>query len=246
MHQISGWRVARLIREHRPRWIYGTCEACERPDHTVAAAITRAAVFLACLGQWDRVAGAELLGGQEPWAIDRLFFPHCKMEPAWSDIAFAVDVSEVYDLKRQALAVYGSIFKPTDDRLRMLYEAEDACFGRLLGVAYAEPFRSASPLPLEDLCVVLTGVPRMSGWSPMPSVARPEPWDSQGGQLEGHDRGQLCGLCRVQPGVKDGVGEPRVEGVHDGDGAAPHVVGAPKCETSRTGGPGRSTWICLS
>src|SRR5579859_1512402 len=49
--------VARLIREHRPRWVYGTADACVHPDHAAAAAITRAAVFLARLGQWERVPG---------------------------------------------------------------------------------------------------------------------------------------------------------------------------------------------
>lgn len=151
-------KVTRLLREHRPRWVYGTGAACVHPDHAAAAAITRAAVFLARLDQWDRVEGAELLAEQEPWAVDRLFFPHCKMEPAWAEIAFAVDVSPIYDLKREALAAYGSIFKPHDDRLLMLYEAEDAYFGRLLGVAYAEPFRSASPLLLDDPAVILPAV----------------------------------------------------------------------------------------
>jgi LmbE family N-acetylglucosaminyl deacetylase len=150
--------LAGLIRRHRPRWVYGTGEACVHPDHAAAAAITRAAVFLARLGQWDRVQGAEALAEQEPWAPDRLLFPHCKMEPAWSEIAFAVDVSEVYEVKRQALAAYGSIFRPADDQLLMLYEAEDAYFGRMLGVAFAEPFRAASPLLIEDPTVVLAGV----------------------------------------------------------------------------------------
>lgn len=80
------------------------------------------------------------------------------MEPAWSEIAFAVDVSEVYDVKRQALAAYGSIFKPAGDQLLQLYEAEDAYFGRMLGVRYAEPFKSASPLLLDDPTVVLPAV----------------------------------------------------------------------------------------
>jgi N-acetylglucosamine malate deacetylase 1 len=150
--------VARLIRRHRPRWVYGTGEACVHPDHAAAAAITRAAVFLARLGQWERVPAAEALAEQESWAPDRLFFPHCKMEPAWSEIAFAVDVSEVYDVKRRALAAYGSIFKPSGDQLLMLYEAEDAYFGRMLGVAFAEPFRAASPLLLDDPTVILAGV----------------------------------------------------------------------------------------
>ncbi|HYU74669.1 MAG TPA: PIG-L family deacetylase [Ktedonobacteraceae bacterium] len=143
-------RVARLIREHRPRWVYSIGEACVHPDHAVMVGLSRAAVFLARLGQWERVPGGELLADQDPWAIERLFFPHCKMEPPWSDFAFAVDVSAVYERKRQALAAYQSIFRPTDDRLLALYEAEDHYYGRMLGVAYAEIFRSAAPLLVED------------------------------------------------------------------------------------------------
>ncbi len=142
--------VALLIREHRPRWVYGTGEACVHPDHAAAATITRAAVFLARLGQWDRVPQGEALSGQEPWIVDRLFFPHCKMEPPWGEFAFAVDVSSVYERKRQALAAYGSIFRAEGDRLLALYEAEDQYYGRMLGVEYAEIYRSASPLLVDS------------------------------------------------------------------------------------------------
>ncbi len=150
--------VARLIRVHRPRWVYGIGEACIHPDHAAAVGLTRAAVFLARLGQWDRVAGGERLADQEPWAVERLFFPHCKMEPPWSEFAFAVDVSDVYERKRRALAAYGSIFRPDGDRLLALYEAEDQYFGRLLGVGYAEIFRSASPLLVDDPTAFAPGI----------------------------------------------------------------------------------------
>ncbi len=150
--------VARLIRLHRPRWVYGIGEACVHPDHAAAVGLTRAAVFLARLGQWDRVAGGERLADQEPWAVERLFFPHCKMEPPWSEFAFAVDVSDVYERKRRALAAYGSIFRPDGDRLLALYEAEDQYFGRLLGVGYAEIFRSASPLLVDDPTAFAPGI----------------------------------------------------------------------------------------
>ncbi|MBN9387458.1 MAG: PIG-L family deacetylase [Chloroflexi bacterium] len=151
-------RLASLIREHRPRWVYTTGEGCVHPDHAAVAGLVRAAVFLARLGQWELVPGSESLAEQQPWAIDRLFFPHCKMEPAWSDFAFAVDVSEQYNRKRQALNVYQSIFKVEGDRLLTLYEAEDQYFGRLLGVRYAEIFKSASPLLIEDPRVFLPGI----------------------------------------------------------------------------------------
>ena len=151
-------RVAQLIREHRPRFIYGTGEACVHPDHAAAVGLTRAAVFLARLGQWERVPGGERLSGQEPWAVERLFFPHCKMEPPWGEFAFAVDVSAVYDRKRQTLAVYQSIFQARGDRLLALYEAEDQYYGRMLGVAYAEIYRSAASLLVEDPTVFLPAI----------------------------------------------------------------------------------------
>lgn len=146
-------QIARLIREHRPSFVYGTGEACVHPDHAAMVGLTRAAVFLARLGQWERVPGGELLADQDPWIVERLFFPHCKMEPPWSEFAFAVDVSEVYERKRRALAVYQSIFRVKDDRLLAMYEAEDHYYGRMLGVAYAEIYRSASPLLVDTPAV---------------------------------------------------------------------------------------------
>ena len=148
-------RLAHLIREYRPRWVYSTTDACVHPDHAAVAGLTRAAVFLARLGQWEHVPGGEMLTGQEPWVVERLFFPHCKMEPAWADFAFAVDISKVYERKRQALAAYRSIFQAQGDHLLSLYEAEDQYYGRLLGVAYAEVFRSAAPLLVSDPTVFL-------------------------------------------------------------------------------------------
>ena len=143
--------LARLIRVHRPRWVYSTGEACVHPDHVATVSLVRAAVFLARLGQWDRVGGAEQMSGQKPWIVERLFFPHCKMEPPWSDFAFAVDVSDVYERKRQALAAYTSVFAPAgQDHLLALYEAEDQFYGRLVGVRYAEIFRRAAPLLVQD------------------------------------------------------------------------------------------------
>jgi LmbE family N-acetylglucosaminyl deacetylase len=143
-------QLAALIRQHRPRWVYSIGEASVHPDHAAMVGLARAAVFLARLGQWERVPGGELLAEQEPWVIERLFFPHCKMEPAWADFAFAVDVSAVYERKRQALAVYQAIFQVEGDQLLAMYEAEDQYYGRRLGVKYAEIFRSASPLLVDD------------------------------------------------------------------------------------------------
>jgi hypothetical protein len=39
---------------------------------------------LARLKNWDKVPGGGILADTQPWEIQRLFFPHCRMEPAWA------------------------------------------------------------------------------------------------------------------------------------------------------------------
>ena len=147
--------LTELIRKHRPRWVFGTAEACVHPDHAAMEAIVTAAVFYARLKNWGRMPEGAFLGDTEPWEIDRLFFPHCKMEPAWGNFDFAVDVSETYAQKQEALAQYQSIFQIEGDPLLELYEAEDLHMGRLIGVRYAEIFKSRAPLVVEDPTVFL-------------------------------------------------------------------------------------------
>lgn len=152
--------LAQLIRQHRPRWLFGTTAASIHPDHAAVEPLVRAAAFYARLDRWDAVPGGESLADTEPWAIERLFYPHCKLEPAWGqEFAFAVDVSTTYERKRQAIAEYRSLFQIDEgDRLLTLYEAEDQYIGRLFGVAYAETFRSHSPLLVDDLAVFKPGL----------------------------------------------------------------------------------------
>ncbi len=153
-------QLAGLIRQHQPRWVFGTTDACVHPDHAAVGPLVQAAVFYARLGQWDQVPGGAPLAASAPWKVERLFYPHCKMEPAWgADFAFAVDVSATYDRKKQALAEYRSIFTvETGDPLLELYEAEDLHVGRIFGVGYAEIFRSHSPLLIDDLTAIKPGL----------------------------------------------------------------------------------------
>ena len=151
--------IANLIREHRPNMVFATTDACIHPDHAAIGPLVDAAVFYARLKQWDQVPGGKELAATQPWIVKRLFFPHCKMEPAWGDFAFAVDVSATYALKKRALAEYSSIFQVAQgDQLLELYEAEDQHMGRLFGVAYAEVFKSHSPLMVDDPTVFQPGL----------------------------------------------------------------------------------------
>ena len=143
--------VARLIRLHRPRYVFTTRGSGVHPDHKAATDIVINGVFYARLPKWDEVEGAaDALDGTSPHDIERLFFARCRMEPAWPAFDFAVDISDWHERKRAAIAAYASVFQGDQSRLVERYAAEDQYYGSLLGVRYAEPFVSRSPLLVED------------------------------------------------------------------------------------------------
>ncbi len=142
--------VARLIRMHKPRFVFTTAGGGVHPDHPAATEIVVYGVFYARLPKWDEVPGGEALDGTEPHEVERLFFGHCRMEPPWNGFDFAVDVSEVYEQKRAALTAYESVFSGDQATLLDKYSAEDRYVGSLVGVRYAEAFKARSPLLVED------------------------------------------------------------------------------------------------
>ncbi len=138
--------VARIIRAHRPRLVFATQGSGVHPDHKALTDIVVGGVFYARLPKWDEVEGGSALEGTEPHEVDRLFFARCRMEPPWERFDFAVDVSGVYQTKLAAIGAYTSVFQGEQARLVDRYRAEDQWVGRLVGTAYAEPFRARSPL----------------------------------------------------------------------------------------------------
>ncbi len=144
-------QVARLLRVHRPRYVFTTKGSGVHPDHKAVTDIVVNGVFYARLPKWDEVTDASAaLAGTEPHEIDRLFFARCRMEPAWSSFDFTVDISDAYDKKQAAIAVYTSVFQGDQARLVERYAAEDQYFGSLVGVRHAEPFQARSPLLVND------------------------------------------------------------------------------------------------
>ncbi len=143
-------RVAGLIREHRPRLLFTTHGSGVHPDHEAVTDLVIGAAFYARLPKWDRVPGGERLAGSRPHEIDRLFYAHCRMEERWDRFDFAVDVTDHYGRKMEAVAVYESVFGGDPSELITKYGAEDRYTGSLVDVRYAEPFRARRPVLLES------------------------------------------------------------------------------------------------
>ncbi|HEV2522765.1 MAG TPA: PIG-L family deacetylase [Candidatus Acidoferrales bacterium] len=143
-------QVARVLRNHRPRIVLTTAGSGVHPDHKAVTELVTHGVFYARLPKWGEVTGGECLRDTDPHEIDRLFFGHCRMEPAWDRFDFATDVSDAYDVKMAALRVYESVFSGDQATLLDKYKAEDRYVGSLVGVEYAEAFRSRSPLLVDD------------------------------------------------------------------------------------------------
>jgi bacillithiol biosynthesis deacetylase BshB1 len=143
-------QVARLIRVHRPRTVFTTAGAGVHPDHAAATDIVVNGVFYARLPKWDQLDEGRVLEDTEPHEIERLFFDHCRMEPAWSSFDFAVDVSATYTQKMAAITAYESVFSGDQASLLDKYSAEDRYVGSLVGVQYAEAFKARSPLLVDS------------------------------------------------------------------------------------------------
>lgn len=142
--------VARLIRVHKPRMVFATSGSGVHPDHQAATDIVTNGVFYARLPKWDGLPDGEILAGTDPHEIERLFFGHCRMEPAWAAFDFAVDVTDVYAHKLDALRTYESVFSGAQADLLEKYSAEDRYVGSQVGVRYAEAFKARSPLLVAD------------------------------------------------------------------------------------------------
>ena len=143
-------QVARLLRIHRPRTVFTTAGAGVHPDHAAVTDIVVNGVFYARLPKWDQLTEGRMLDGTEPHEIERLFFGHCRMEPAWSGFDFAVDVSATYAQKMAAVTAYESVFSGDQASLLDKYSAEDRYMGSLVGVQYAEAFKARSPLLVDS------------------------------------------------------------------------------------------------
>jgi N-acetylglucosamine malate deacetylase 1 len=137
-------RVAELIRRWRPRAVALPYWQDRHPDHLAAATLLREGVFNAKLRKYR----AEGDAWEPEWVC---FYFINDSGPA----SFVVDVSDYYEIKRQALGCYRSQFTRApgtfETRLNslgfnQLVESRDAQFGALAGVRFAEGIVTTEPV----------------------------------------------------------------------------------------------------
>jgi bacillithiol biosynthesis deacetylase BshB1 len=152
-------KVARVIREQRPRVVILPYWKGRHPDHYTAATLGYEACFLAGLAKLDVSANADVanLAPHRPFKIiyATLYYD---VRPT-----FVVDISELFETRFQALMAYKSQFSdqeagkdlfPARDEIRTRTEAMARFYGLLGGVTYAEPFLQKEVGLVEDLALI--------------------------------------------------------------------------------------------
>lgn len=140
--------VVDVVRELRPTVVVANYPTCHHPDHEAAAAIVRRALHFS--GKLNYKADAAPHNVQ---ALLHARYSH-PFEPS-----FYLDISDVIDVKRKAIECYVSQFLPKagepETRLsnpgfldQLL--ARSSANGLIAGCMYAEEYRSAGPLVMND------------------------------------------------------------------------------------------------
>jgi len=144
-------KLAGVIRQQRPRWLFAPYWEDAHPDHLAATQLVDAARF------WAKLSNTDMPG--EPFHPERIynyFCVHLKLTP---QPAFILDISDHWQQKLASIACYESQFitgRPTSPRsfIDDLHH-EAAYWGKSIGVQYGEPFACREPLGLSTLAALV-------------------------------------------------------------------------------------------
>lgn len=140
-------KLAGVIRQQRPRWLFAPYWEDAHPDHTAATKLVEDARF------WAKLTKSDL--SSEPFHPERIYNYYCVHLRLAPQPAFVLDISDQWERKLAAIRAYESQFitgRPTDpptflDQLR----DEAAYWGKSIGTRYGEPFTCREPLGLTTM-----------------------------------------------------------------------------------------------
>jgi N-acetylglucosamine malate deacetylase 1 len=145
-------KIARVIRELRPRVLILPYWQARHPDHATASVLGYEAAFLAGLAKLDL--------GASPHRPYKIIYASL-----YADVrpTFVVDISEQFDIRFAALMAYrsqyqdqeqGSALFPREAEIRERIAAMAGFYGLLAGVRYAEPFVQKEVGLVDDLLAI--------------------------------------------------------------------------------------------
>jgi bacillithiol biosynthesis deacetylase BshB1 len=141
--------IAARIRELQPKTVILPYWEGRHPDHYIASKLGYEACFIAGLKRYP-------LEG-EPFRPFKILY-----SVAYSTVApsFAVDITEQYERRREAILCYASQFTPVErgekvfmplDRLEAEMNLMASHYGRMIGVRYAEGFVVREVFQVDDI-----------------------------------------------------------------------------------------------
>jgi len=162
-------KVARVIRERRPRVVILPYWEGRHPDHYTASVLGYEACFLAGLTKLDveqpishqrSAVGQDAVGALHPHRPFKIIYA-----TLYYDIrpTFVVDISEQFEVRFQSLMAYKSQFSdqesgsnlfPAQAEIFPRIEAMARFYGMLGGVTYAEPFLQKEVGLVDDLTLI--------------------------------------------------------------------------------------------
>jgi bacillithiol biosynthesis deacetylase BshB1 len=160
-------KVARVIREQRPRVVILPYWKGRHPDHYTAATLGYEACFLAGLSKLALSTQQSAVSQPETRPSDAS--PHRPFKIVYASLyydvrpSFVVDITEQFEARFQSLMAYKTQFSdqeagkdlfPAQAEIRARIEAMARFYGMLGGVTYAEPFIQKEVGLVEDLLAI--------------------------------------------------------------------------------------------
>jgi len=139
--------IARVIRTYKPRIVFAPYFEDRHPDHGNCASLVEEAVFSAGIRKY------ETEGNEPAHRVEKVYF---YMINGFHKPDFTIDISQFIDKKLQALRAYKSQFEQSEVSYNTplvngyieTVEARERMFGKLVGVTYAEGFKTKVPILL--------------------------------------------------------------------------------------------------
>ena len=157
-------KVARVIREQRPRVVILPYWQGRHPDHYTASILGYEACFLAGLSKLDSSAGVSPARRQDAGATAHRPFKII-YATLYFDVrpTFVVDITEQFEARFQSLMAYKTQFSDQEDgkdifpaqaEIRSRIEAMARFYGLMAGVTFAEPFLQKEVGLVEDVTAI--------------------------------------------------------------------------------------------